>query len=114
MNKYNFEELQIMLSEVNGYDDSLDYLDYRLNDEDFFRTFFENNLLEIARAISYGEYKYTDDYVTFNRCCNLETISKYKYEEMIEESHDEIVDRYVEMVNNGDIEDYNQYLREME
>ena len=114
MNKYNFEELQIMLSEVNGYDDSLDYLDYRLNDEDFFRTFFENNLLEIARAISYGEYKYTDDYVIFNGLGNLETISKYKYEEMIEESHDEIVDRYVEMVNNGDIEDYNQYLREME
>lgn len=114
MNKYNFEELQIMLSEVNGYDDSLDYLDYRLNDEDFFRTFFENNLLEIARAISYGEYKYTDDYVTFNGLGNLETISKYKYEEMIEESRDEIVDRYVEMVNNGDIEDYNQYLREME
>ena len=114
MNKYNFEELQIMLSEVNGYDDSLDYLDYRLNGEDFFQNYFSDNLDELARAICYGEYKYTDDYVTFNGLGNLETISKYKYEEMIEESRDEIVDRYVEMVNNGDIEDYNQYLREME
>lgn len=43
------------------------------NDEDFFLTFFGSKIMDAIRAISYGEYKYNDDYVMFNGYANLES-----------------------------------------
>lgn len=41
------------------------------NDEDFFNTFFSNDVIKAVQATSYGEYKYADKYVQFNGQGNL-------------------------------------------
>ena len=44
------------------------------NIEDFFETCFHNNIMEAVRAVVYGDYRYTDDWVYFNGYGNLETV----------------------------------------
>ncbi len=44
------------------------------NDDEFFDMMFSKTL-EAVRAICYGEYRYTDDYVQFNGYGNLESTS---------------------------------------
>lgn len=41
------------------------------NDEDFFQTYFSDDIMECVRAVCYGEYNYTDDYVRINAYGNL-------------------------------------------
>lgn len=43
------------------------------NDEDFFNMFFEGNVIDAVRAVTYGEYRYNDKFVKFNGYANLET-----------------------------------------
>jgi len=43
------------------------------NDEEFFNMFFEGKVLEAVRAVSFGSYNYSDDYVMFNGYANLES-----------------------------------------
>jgi len=46
------------------------------NDEDFFKLFF-TDVYEVVRAISFGDYTFTDDYVYFNGYGNLKTFNYY-------------------------------------
>ena len=64
------------------------------NDEEFFNVFFENKILEAVRAISYGEYHYTHDWVRFNGCGNLETINYFGISELCELP--QIIAEYIE------------------
>lgn len=50
----------------NSYEDEI-----YSNDEDFFNTFFSNDVLKAVQATNYGSYKYTDKYVQFNGQGNL-------------------------------------------
>lgn len=43
------------------------------NDEEFFSTFFDNDVIKAVRAASYGEYKFSDEWVMFNGYANLES-----------------------------------------
>jgi hypothetical protein len=45
------------------------------NEEDFFNTYFEGRLMEAIRAISFGEYNYSDSFIRFNGYANLETFN---------------------------------------
>lgn len=45
------------------------------NDEDFFNTFFDGKVIEAVRAVSFGEYNYSDEYVKFNGYGNLESFN---------------------------------------
>lgn len=45
------------------------------NDEDFFNLFFEGKVIEAVRAVSYGKFNYSDDYVKFNGYGNLESFN---------------------------------------
>jgi len=53
------------------------------NDEDFFETFFSTKL-EAVRAVAYGEYNYTHDYVRFNRYGNVESFDTFSVSDMVE------------------------------
>ena len=101
-NEVTFDELKEMLYDCIGYDGSFEDLDYRENDEDFFETYFRTKD-EVARAICYGDYNYTDDFVRFNAYGNLESASKYQVEEEIENYREEIIEHYLELYadNNG-------------
>lgn len=55
--------------EYNNDSDSIIYP----NDDDFLETMFGDNVSDLARAITYGDYNYTDKYVKFNGYGNLQT-----------------------------------------
>lgn len=50
----------------NSYEDEI-----YSNDEEFFQTFFTNDVLKAVQAVCYGSYNYTDKWVQFNGQGNL-------------------------------------------
>lgn len=45
------------------------------NDEDFFQTYFSDKLMEAIRAISYGDYNYSHEFVMFDEYANLQSFN---------------------------------------
>jgi hypothetical protein len=86
------------------------------NDEYFFDMYFNNRIIEAVRAVSYGEYNYTDEYVIFNGCANLETFNNPEdhidRDELISyiEEHPEEFD--IELEGEYDIDDLNDFVEE--
>ena len=98
-------QLREMIIEVNGYDGSLENLEVYENEDYFFNTYFNNNVIEAVRAVSFGDYNYSDDYVKVNAYGNLESLSEYEYAELLEDYADEIAERYLDLVESGNIDD---------
>lgn len=106
MGRITFEELcenvsvdmlKEMVSECNGLNNSLE--DYRMEifDEEFFEIFFENPM-DAARAVFFGNIQnWNDDYIRFNAYGNLESMSDYEYDRMLEDGLEEIVEVAVEL-----------------
>lgn len=105
--KENTETLRELVQECNCWDGSLEYLYYYDNDEDFFRTFFNNNIDEAVRAVCYGDYRYMDAYVQFNGYGNLESKNEWEVEKELEENVEEIFDAWYDeyLQNNVDTND---------
>ena len=106
------EDLKEMVYEVFTYNDMLEELYFYDNDENFFETYFQRKD-EIARAICYGDYRYTDDYVKFDSCMNLYSISKFEYEELIKKNAEKILETYIEYVKNGKLKLENSNISEL-
>lgn len=100
------EKLMAMVQEVNSWNGELEYLNVWENDDDFFNTFFGGDPMEVARAISFGDYSYNDEYVTFNDYRNLVSYTEYQAEELLKDFEEEIIESYNELVENGSIDDY--------
>ena len=105
-------QLREMVNEVNSWDSSLENLEYYENDDDFFNTYFSNNVIEAVRAVSFGDYNYSDDYVRLDAYGNLESASEYEYYSELENYADEIAERYLELVESGDIDDVAEVIDE--
>ena len=104
MKKYTVEQLREMLQEVNGWDSSLEDYDYmEMEQLDAMLNGVEPT--EVLRMAHFGEFNWSDDYFTINVYGNLESISKFEFEDMLKDSHDEIVERYNELLEDGAIED---------
>ncbi len=88
------EDLMSIISDINSYDSSFDDIQWWENDEDFFDTYFADDIMGAVRAVCYGEYNYTDEYVKINAYGNLETTNYIQDE--LEGYVDEIVDHLVE------------------
>ena len=102
-NKYTVEQLREMLQEVNGWDSSLEDYDYmEMGQLDEMLNSVEPT--EVLRMAHFGEFNWSDDYFTINVYGNLESISEFEFEDMLKDNHDEIVGRYNELVEDGDIE----------
>lgn len=84
------------VGEINSYNSSLDNLDYQENDEEFFNTYFYNDVMGAVRATSYGEYNYTDEFVKFNGYGNLESASERDVTEEMQDSINEIIEQVIE------------------
>lgn len=110
MNK--FDKLMAMVQEVNSWDGTLEYLNMRENDRDFFDTFYSGEPMEVARAVQFGDYDYRDSYVAISPYGNLVSYSDYELEELYEDYKEEIIVRYKELVEEGSIEDYHDFLSE--
>lgn len=47
------------------------------NDKYFFADFFSGKLMDLAKAISFGDYRYQDDFVKFDAYENLNSLDEY-------------------------------------
>lgn len=106
------EQLFELVRDINRYDGSLDWLDYEENDEEFYEIFFREKPMELARAINYGEYNYTDDYIKFNAYGNLETVNEYELERELKDAIDDIAERVIELKDDIDFSCYSKELKE--
>ena len=61
--------------------------------------------LEILRMAHFGEFDWNDDYFIVNDYGNLDSINKFEFEEELKDNHDEIAERYNDLVESGEIED---------
>lgn len=45
------------------------------NEDDFFETYFGSKTLDAVRAVCYGDYRYTDEFVMFDGYANLQSFN---------------------------------------
>lgn len=90
LGEMNFTDLRQLVSNINGYNDSLDQFNTYENDESFFETFYPERPYEAVRAAHYGDYRYNDEYVRFNGYNNLESLSEWDLEKEMSDSINEI------------------------
>ena len=100
------EKLMFMAQEVNSWNGELEYLSVWENEDDFFNTFFSGDPMEVARAISFGDYNYNDEYVAFSGCGNLVSYNEYQVRKLLKDFEEEIIESYNELVEDDSIEDY--------
>lgn len=98
------DELKELVDACNSWNGSLDHLRVYDNDEDFF-SMYSDNVMEVVRAISYGNYNYNDDYVRLNGYGNLESIDSYDYDKLLEESKEEIIDAAIDNLDESEVMD---------
>ena len=110
MNKV--EKLMIMVQEVNSWDGSLENLEVWENGDDFFEMMYPDSAYEVARAIHFGDYNFMHEFVTTDGYGNLLSYSEWEYEEEISAYEEEIIERYKELVEEGSVEDYHDFLSE--
>lgn len=104
-------DLEYMVRECNSYDGSLEEYCYEVNDEDFFNAYFTEPM-EAVRAAYFGEYRYPDDYVRFNVYGNLKSVSKWDFEQELNDGKDEIVERYAEMLEYNEVSEFKHLFEE--
>ena len=98
------EELEVIVSEINGWDGSLDWLEAHENDEDFFDIYFSNTI-EAVRSVCYGNYNYSDDLVRFDGYGNLESFDRWEYEDELKDNIDDIIERLLSVYYEIDIDE---------
>ena len=100
----DMDALRDAVSELNSWNNCLDYLIVYENDEEFFDMFFKGRPAEVARAIYYGDFNYNDEYIKFNAYGKLKTLSEYDYEELLKENVEEVIDCLIEYVEHISID----------
>lgn len=98
--KDNVDVLKDMVSEVYSYNGYLEDYIYYENSEDFFENYFSSKS-EVARAICFGKYNFSDEYVKFNAYGNLESVSEYDIESELIDGLDEIFDNWYDLYQNN-------------
>ena len=97
------DEIRDIISQINSIDNSLDYLEYYENNEEFFNTFFYNNPMEAVRSSYYGDYNYCDKYVKFDGYGNLKSVDDYELENEYRYYIDDITKSLLEHYEKIDI-----------
>lgn len=94
-----------LINKTNG---SLSDLAYEFNDSEFFEGFTDK--MEIARAVSMGDYRVTDDWVTINGEGNIDSLTDSQYIKLLQNNLDEIIPVLFDLKDDIDIEDYSPEL----
>ena len=100
----DMDELDCIVREINGWDGSLDWLEAYENDEEFFDMFFANTM-EAVRSVCYGNYNYSDDLVRLDGYGNLESFSRWEYEDELKDNIDDIIERLLSVYYQIDIDE---------
>lgn len=99
----NSDMLKELVQEVNSWDNSLSHLDY-IPMEDFDEYVSHLSPMELACEIHYGDFNPNDDYFNFNAYENLVSWSQWEYEAELTTYKYEIVDRFIELYEDGHVE----------
>lgn len=87
----NINELKSLVSEINGYNGSLDYLEVWENEEYAINELFTSPY-EALKSVYYGYYNINDDLIKFNDYDNIESLNECEYEDELKENIDDIVE----------------------
>ena len=102
---YTVETLHYMVNEINSWDGSLENLAYYEMDQ--FNELMSGHDPEfIAHRIFFGNFNPTHDYFRFDGYGNIETISNWELERVMEDWADDIVIAYKELSNEGFLSGY--------
>jgi len=96
--------LTSLVQECNSWDGSLEGFETYENDEEFFQIFFGNKVMEAVRAVSFGNYNYSDSLVRFNGYGNLETLTDWELEQELKGSYIEIIETAQDLYNDNNID----------
>lgn len=80
-------------------------IDATTNDEDGFERLFKNGL-EVARAVKYGDYDFTEPYIYLGGDGNLYSMDEDEFLAMLKDNKDELMEAYDKLVSDGYIEDF--------
>ena len=97
----SFEELLNLAQDIESYNGALE--GWRINDKEFFDCYFDGDVIEAVRAVCYGTYNYSDDYVKFDAYGNLESGNQWDVQEDILLEEDTILDEILENHHNLDV-----------
>lgn len=95
----NFFMAYELVCAINSYDGSLDEISYYYNDDDFFAMAFGTNVLDAVRAVCYGDYRYSDDFVKFNGYGNLISANMYELISLYDLYKEDIADKIMELAD---------------
>ena len=103
------EELLKMVKEISNYNGKFDEIANASNDLNSFLEMFSDKE-ELVRAWSYGGAKYEEEYFRIDVCGNIKSLSKDELLEECEENRDVIIEEYVELVQNNQIIDSENFV----
>ena len=86
----------------NGYEGEINY-----NDDEFFEIYF-SKAIDAVRAVSYGDYRYTDEYVKFNGYGNLESFNYLDSEIDFDELAENILENESDYSYLDGLDDYDE------
>ena len=96
--KDNLDEARNIVSQINGWDESLEELYvYSMSEFDYVIECSDLSPTELIDKVLYGDFTTNNDYFTFDGLGNLVSYSEYEYEQLVKEYIPEIVDRYIEL-----------------
>lgn len=98
----SFEELFYLAQDIENYNGALG-IGWRVNDKEFFDCYFDGDTLGAVRAVCYGTYNYSDDYVKFDAYGNLESGNQWDVQEDILLEENTILDEILENHHNLDV-----------
>ena len=103
LNIVDYDILMDMVQQVNGWDGSLDYLEYI--ETDLFDEYFYDELPgNIADMIYYGDYNPKAAYFKVNAYGNIISYNTYEVLEDLGKHEKDIVERFIELYKQGHID----------
>jgi hypothetical protein len=99
----NFDMTFELVNIINSYDGSFPEIEYFYNDEEFFGMFFGINTIDAVRAVCFGDYKFEDEFVKYNRCGNLDSANKYEIMNEYNFYKEELADKLIDIADECDI-----------
>ena len=97
----SFEELLNLAQDIESYNGALE--GWRINDKEFFDYYFDGDVIEAVKAVCYGDYQYSDDYVKFDAYGNLESGNQWDVQQDILLEEDTILDEILENHHELDV-----------
>ena len=95
--KFNVYQVMDIIIYINDFDNSMNYLCYYDNDNEFFDMHFGINTMQAVRAVCMGDYRYSDDYVKFDELGNLESANIYEIIATFDFNKEDIADKIIEV-----------------